>query len=69
MNAAEQKAHDKACERLIQVWTKLHGFPPRTFKLEEWTTEEVVKFIEDEIAEHEAPPPPPRKVEKFENKT
>lgn len=54
MNQAEQKTHDKAAERLIKVWTELNGFPPRTFKLDEWTTAEINEFTEGEIAEHSA---------------
>ena len=47
------QAHESAKTKFIKTWEKYHGFPPRTFPLDDMTTAEINELIESEIAEHD----------------
>lgn len=48
----EQKLHDKAIARFIEIWEGHYGWTPRTFEFGEMTTAEIHEFTNKEIAEN-----------------
>lgn len=48
----EQKRHDKAIARFIEIWEGHYGWIPRTFEFNEMTTVEIDEFTDKEIAEN-----------------